>query len=222
MILQTWQIVQEQFTPIHQEASRGHAFYSLIKMNQGWIQDFRWGAPTLQRGVPTYEHAKHFWKTAWNQENFERRWGAPGAPRWILVILIQYSVHLKNVKAQLQPASCTYIYRSGTVNSKTVNSKFHLIQSFCEISAKSFPTISCLKCTVNSNFHLIRSKTLWTNDFELTVPDLYHNKFFKSRHFVCLTSCDRNYILSVGASNKGDVSYTLPEPLRTTWPDFFT
>ena len=27
--------------------------------------------------------------------------------------------------------------------------------------------------TVNSNFHLIRSKTLPTNDFELTVPDLY-------------------------------------------------
>ena len=29
------------------------------------------------------------------------------------------------------------------------------------------------KYTVNSNFHLIRSKTLPTNDFELTVPDLY-------------------------------------------------
>ena len=25
---------------------------------------------------------------------------------------------------------------------------------------------------VNSNFHLIRSKTLLTNDFELTVPDV--------------------------------------------------
>ena len=36
-------------------------------------------------------------------------------------------------------------YRSGTVNSNTVN----------------------------SNFHLIRSKTLPTNDFELSVPDLY-------------------------------------------------
>ena len=35
--------------------------------------------------------------------------------------------------------------------------------------------ISCLKCTVNSNFHLIRSKTLPTNDFELTVPDLYYS-----------------------------------------------
>ena len=31
-----------------------------------------------------------------------------------------------------------------------------------------------LKCTVNSNFHLIRSKTLPTNDFELTVPNLYN------------------------------------------------
>ena len=64
-------------------------------------------------------------------------------------------------------------YRSGTVNSNTVNSKFHLIRSYCEIFFYHFPNISCLKCTVNSNFHLIRSKTLPTNDFELTVPNLY-------------------------------------------------
>ena len=63
-------------------------------------------------------------------------------------------------------------YRSGTVNSNTVNSKFHLIRSYCEIFFYQFPNISCLKCTVNSNLHLIRSKTLPTNDFELTVPDL--------------------------------------------------
>ena len=63
-------------------------------------------------------------------------------------------------------------YRSGTVNSNTVNSKFHLIRSYCEILIYHFPNISCLKCTVNSNFHLIRSKTLLTKDFELTVPDL--------------------------------------------------
>ena len=59
------------------------------------------------------------------------------------------------------------------VNSNTVNSKFHLIQSFCEIFFYHFPNIWCLKYTVKSNFHLIRSKTLLTNDFELTVPDLY-------------------------------------------------
>ena len=64
-------------------------------------------------------------------------------------------------------------YRSGTVNSNTVNSKFHLIRSHCEIFFYHFPNIPCLKCTVNSNFHLIRSKTLPTNDFELTVSDLY-------------------------------------------------
>ena len=64
-------------------------------------------------------------------------------------------------------------YRSVTVNSNTVNSKFHLIRSYCEIFFYHFPNISCLKCTVNSNFHFIRSKTLLTNDFELTVPDLY-------------------------------------------------
>ena len=65
-------------------------------------------------------------------------------------------------------------YRSGTVNSNTVNSKFHLIRSYYEIFFYHFSNISCLKCTVNSNFHLIRSKTLPTNDFELTVPNLYN------------------------------------------------
>ena len=64
-------------------------------------------------------------------------------------------------------------YRSGTVNSNTVNSKLHLIRFFYEVSGNIFPIISCLKCTANLNFHLIRSKTLPTNDFELTVPDLY-------------------------------------------------
>ena len=64
-------------------------------------------------------------------------------------------------------------YWSGTVNSNTVKSKFHLIRSYCEIFFYHFPNISCLKCTVNSNFHLIRSKTLLTKDFELTVPNLY-------------------------------------------------
>ena len=64
-------------------------------------------------------------------------------------------------------------YRSGTVNSNTVNLKFHFIQSYCEIFFTRLPKISCLiKCTVNLKFHLIRSKTLLTNDFELTVPNL--------------------------------------------------
>ena len=64
-------------------------------------------------------------------------------------------------------------YRSGTVNSNTVNSKFHLIRSYCEKFFYNFPNIPCLKYTGNSNFHLIQSKTLLTNDFELTVPNLY-------------------------------------------------
>ena len=64
------------------------------------------------------------------------------------------------------------IYRSGTGNSNTVNSKFHLIQSYCEIFFYNFLIFHILKYTVNSNFHLIRSKTLPKNDFELTVPDL--------------------------------------------------
>ena len=64
-------------------------------------------------------------------------------------------------------------YRSGTVNSNTVNSKFHLIRSYCEIFFCHFSNISCLKCTVNSDVHLIRSKTLLKNNFELTVTNLY-------------------------------------------------
>ena len=64
------------------------------------------------------------------------------------------------------------LYRSGTVNLNTVNSKFHLIRSYCEIFSYHPPNIPCLKCTVNSNFNLIRSKILPMNDFELTVPNL--------------------------------------------------
>ena len=59
------------------------------------------------------------------------------------------------------------------VNSNTVNSKFHLIQSYWKMFVYNCVNIPYLKCTVNSNFHLIWSKTLPTNDFELTVPDLY-------------------------------------------------
>ena len=77
-------------------------------------------------------------------------------------------------------------YRSGMVNSNTVNSKFYLIRSYCEICFYDFPNIPCLKCTVNSNFHLIRSKTLLTNDFELTVPDLYS---FLNNEWVWFSVC---------------------------------
>ena len=82
---------------------------------------------------------------------------------------------------------CTY--RSGTVNSNTVNSKFHLIRSYYEIFFYHFPNISCLKCTVNSNFHLIRSKTLLTNDFELTVPNLYYTETGKGTRAYCFLLC---------------------------------
>ena len=82
----------------------------------------------------------------------------------------------------------TFNYKSGTVNSNTVNSKFHLIRSYYEIFFYHFSNISCLKCTVNLNFHLIRSKTLPTNDFELTVPNLYlhfRDMIFAKYSFYC-------------------------------------
>ena len=72
-----------------------------------------------------------------------------------------------------QPINRVFLkYRSGTVNSNTVNSKFHFIRSFCEMLSYHFPIISCSKCTVHSKFHLIRRKSLPTKDFKLTVPDL--------------------------------------------------
>ena len=80
------------------------------------------------------------------------------------------TIHLFTVLLHKCPI---FRYRSGTVNSNTVNSKFHLIRSYCEIFFYTFPNIPCLKFTVNSNIHLIRSKTLPTNDLELTVPDPY-------------------------------------------------
>ena len=87
--------------------------------------------------------------------------------------------HMPSFSVQFSSFSCSFgefWYRSGTVNSNTINSKFHLIRSYCEIFVYNCPNISCLKYTVNSNFHLIRSKTLPTNDFELIVPDLYNNR----------------------------------------------
>ena len=41
-------------------------------------------------------------------------------------------------------------YRSGMVNSNTINSKFHLIRSYCEYLARIL-SFHVLKCTVNSN-----------------------------------------------------------------------
>ena len=91
------------------------------------------------------------------------------------VVFLLESLHIVSEQSQntVLLASTQAVYSSGTVNSNTVNSKFHLIRSYCEIFVYNCPNISCFKYTVNSNFHLIRSKTLPTNDFELTVPDLY-------------------------------------------------
>ena len=88
------------------------------------------------------------------------------------------------------------IYRSGKVISGTVNSNFHFIQSFCEMFSYHFPFISCLKCAVYSYFHLFRWKSLPTNDFELTVPDLYlftrknRETYILTHHFTFIAQFD--------------------------------
>ena len=103
---------------------------------------------------------------------------------------ISFHINAKLAISIIKIMRIEFRYRSGTVNSNTVNSKFNLIQIFYEVSVNIFSIISCLKCTVNSNFHLIQSKTLPTNDFELTVPDLYNfNAAFKCVQFqILLTS----------------------------------
>ena len=50
-------------------------------------------------------------------------------------------------------------YRSGKVNSNMVNSKVHLIRSYCEIFFYNFPNISCLKYTVNFWFEGVCTPT---------------------------------------------------------------
>ena len=55
-----------------------------------------------------------------------------------------------------------------------------------------FPITSCLKCTVNSFIHLIRSKSLLTNDFELTVPDLYYEIFLYHFSDISCLKCTVN------------------------------
>ena len=101
------------------------------------------------------------------------RASAPYTSGWGIFVLLKMDRVRIARGGSLSTLHRIYIYRSGTVNSNTVNSKFHLLRSYYEIFFYHFSNISCLKCTVNSNFHLIRSKTLPTNDFELTVPNLY-------------------------------------------------
>ena len=85
---------------------------------------------------------------------------------------LEYQSHPSVYWCPYNCAGLFFRYRSGTVNSNTVNLKFHFIRSFCTMFSYCFPIISCLKCMVNSYFGLFRRKSLPTNDFELTVPDL--------------------------------------------------
>ena len=80
------------------------------------------------------------------------------------------STSAKPVMTKLQNLFVALVY---TGRERFIRTRFNLIRSYCEIFFYHFLNISCLKCTVNSNFHLIRSKILPTNDFELTVPNLY-------------------------------------------------
>ena len=56
------------------------------------------------------------------------------------LVLIESMSCIKFIRSNLNIFSTNldtgYSYRSGTVNSNTVNSKFHLIRSFCEIFAR--------------------------------------------------------------------------------------
>ena len=116
----------------------------------------------------------------------------------------------------------THGYRSGTVNSNTVNSKFHLIRSYCEIFFYNFPNIACLKYTVTSNFHLIRSKTLLTNNFELTIPDLYVVCTARMDCYMCTTVNTDLCCKSVpsGGSKGGGRFLLAPSPMHQNFLNF--
>ena len=64
-----------------------------------------------------------------------------------------------------------------------IRTRFIQSSTLFEFSLESFAIIfiiiSCLKCRVNSYFHLIWRKSLPTNDFELTVPNLYSDTYPK-------------------------------------------
>ena len=64
----------------------------------------------------------------------------------LIIFMISISTRSGRSKRELRFSvfvSIEYIYRSGTVNSNTVNSKFHLIRSYWEIFFYHFPVISC-------------------------------------------------------------------------------
>ena len=62
---------------------------------------------------------------------------------------------------------------STTGRARLIQTRLIRSSTLFKVSVKCFPNISCLKCMVNSYFHLFQRKSLQTNDFELTVPDLY-------------------------------------------------
>ena len=92
--------------------------------------------------------------------------------------LLRYICLALQTRCQLFLLVIHYLYLiTDTCNSNTVNLQYHFIGSFREMFSYHFPIVSCLKCTVNSidsYFHLLRRKSLPTNDFELTVQDLYY------------------------------------------------
>ena len=76
------------------------------------------------------------------------------------LVLLTLLYREDNNRVKVTTFYIAFRYRLNTVNSNTVNSKFHLNRSFYEVSVNIFSNISCLKCTVNSNFHFIQNKTL--------------------------------------------------------------
>ena len=76
-----------------------------------------------------------------------------------------------------------------------VNSKFHLIRSYCEIFFYNFPNIPCFKINLIRILRLIRSKTLQMNDFELTVPDLYIYCLYYQLQMHCSQYLNNEFLL---------------------------
>ena len=73
-------------------------------------------------------------------------------------------VHQTEANTKIKISLIFNHYRSGMLNSNTVNSKFHLIQMFGQIVFATLFIFLCLKCIVNLNFTYFEAKPCWWMD----------------------------------------------------------
>ena len=86
-----------------------------------------------------------------------------------------YALHILFVTIEFSRYTQCWQYRLDTLKSNTVYSKLRANSIFWSINRIHFGVLHvklCSKYAVKFEFHIFRRKTLPTNDFELTVPNL--------------------------------------------------